>query len=161
MFSVQRSAGYVRISGASTAMAVVHRNDSRWRAREPGGRRSSRHRDRLVFARRTYDPDIYRFGAHGARRRGAIVSSFADFNASFSPDGSSHRLLFSLFWRDRERAVDIGVAAADGLAPQQLTRGMGELSGRHHAGLPRWPLRSRSVSRGVGRAAGISGRMED
>ena len=42
-------------------------------------------RDRLVFERRTIDMDIYRFGPT-APPRATIVSSYADFNASFSPD---------------------------------------------------------------------------
>ena len=49
-------------------------------------------RSRLVFARSTQVPNIYRY-TPGAAPQPTIVSSFPDFNASFSPDGS--RIVFA------------------------------------------------------------------
>ena len=85
-------------------------------------------RNRLVFDRLTYDPDIYRFSLR-APPRATIVSSFADFNASFSPDGT--RIVYASS-RSGD-AGDIWVAAADGSGPQRLT---GDMAGAHAS--PQW-----------------------
>jgi Tol biopolymer transport system component len=81
-----------------------------------------------VFDRLTDDPDIYRFSLT-APPRATIVSSFADFNASFSPDGT--RIVYAST-RSGDSG-DIWVAAADGSGPQRLT---GDLAGAHAA--PQW-----------------------
>jgi Tol biopolymer transport system component/DNA-binding winged helix-turn-helix (wHTH) protein len=81
-------------------------------------------KDRLVFARSTYDTDVYRFEPNAAA--GPVnASSFPDFQPTFSPDGT--RIAFSSA-RSGE-AVEIWVAAADGSVPRQLTRDLGRFQG--------------------------------
>ena len=93
-------------------------------------------RNRLVFERRTIDPDIYRFGPTGPPRA-TIVSSFPDFNASFSPDGA--RIVYA---SSRSGGMaDIWVADADGSTPRQLTHD----PSRFHAA-PRWSPDGRAIA---------------
>ena len=87
---------------------------------------ASRHR--LIFGRISNSMDIHRFGPDGISQA-AIVSSFPDINASFSPDG--RRIVFAS-GRSGE-AYQIWVAAADGSEPHQLTRDMGGVQAS-----PRW-----------------------
>jgi Tol biopolymer transport system component len=93
-------------------------------------------RDRVVFERRTLDADIYRFGP-SAPVRPTIASTFADFNASFSPDGT-HIVHAS---SRSGRMADIWVSGADGSGPQQLT---GDMIGFHAA--PRWSPNGRAIA---------------
>jgi eukaryotic-like serine/threonine-protein kinase len=85
-------------------------------------------RDRLVFARLGDTMDVYRIEP-GAAPRATIVSSFADFQAAFSPDG--HRIAFCSA-RSGE-TVEIWLAADDGSAAQQLTHNIGRFQEA-----PRW-----------------------
>ncbi len=115
-----------------------HRPPERLEVAGTGSRRPATvaSRDRLVFERRTLDPDIYRFGS-AAPPRATIASSFADFNSSFSPDGA--RIVYA---SSRSGGMaDIWVVAADGSAPQQLTR---DMSGYHAA--PRWSPDGRAIA---------------
>ena len=112
-------------------------------ARKPAIVRS---RHRLVFERWIHDPDIYLFKPQ-APPRAAIATSFADFNASFSPDGT--RIVYASA-RSGETS-DIWVSAGDGSAPQQLTR---ENSGFNAA--PRWAPDGRGIAFVSRRANGQS-----
>jgi Tol biopolymer transport system component len=103
-------------------------------------------RDRLVFERRIIDPDIYRVGAVGPPRA-TIVSSFPDFNASFSPDGT--RIVYA---SSRSGGMaDIWVADADGSTPRQLTHDPSRLDAA-----PRWSPDGRAIAFASRGAAGES-----
>jgi Tol biopolymer transport system component/DNA-binding winged helix-turn-helix (wHTH) protein len=77
-------------------------------------------KDRLVFTRFRYDVDIYRAGREDDPRPVA-VSSFADLQPAFSPDGG--RIAFCS--SRAGEAVEIWIAAADGSGTHQLTNGPG------------------------------------
>ena len=93
-------------------------------------------RDRLAFARTSGDVDLYRFVA-GRPPDVVAASTFPEMEAELSPDG--HRLAFtSAHSADR---LQIWVSAADGSAPQQLTRGVPALGHRAgHRTVARSPL---------------------
>ena len=92
--------------------------------------------NRLVFERRVHDPDIYLFKPNSLPRA-VITTSFADFNASFSPDGT--RIVYASS-RSGETA-DIWVSAADGSTSRQLTH---EKSAYNAA--PRWSPDGRAIA---------------
>jgi Tol biopolymer transport system component len=83
---------------------------------------------RLVFQRRRWDPDIWRYHMNGGMEP-FIVSSLRDSAPQFSPDGT--RIAFE---SNRSGEVEeIWVAQADGSKPVQMTNGLGR-----HQGTPRW-----------------------
>jgi serine/threonine protein kinase/WD40 repeat protein len=95
-------------------------------------------RDRLVFSQGQglWNYHIYRF-APGRPAEPVLASTFADFNASFSPDGG--RVAF-----ETERSGEtheIWLANADGSSPSQLTRGPGLAQGS-----PRWSPDGRRIA---------------
>jgi serine/threonine protein kinase len=105
------------------------------RARHPAIAAS---RDRLVFSQdqSLTNYDIYRL-APGRPAEPVLASTFADYNASFSPDG--RRLAF-----ETERSGEtheIWLADADGSSPTQLTRGPGLAQGS-----PRWSPDGRRIA---------------
>jgi eukaryotic-like serine/threonine-protein kinase len=84
--------------------------------------------NRLAFQRNLQDFDIWRYRVGGSSEP-LIVSSLAEYNAQFSPDGS--RIAFE---SDRSgESEEIWVAEADGSKPVQMTHNLG-----HHQGSPRW-----------------------
>ena len=92
--------------------------------------------NRLAFARRLYDMDVYRFEA-GGPARAVLTSTFGETEPRWSPDG--RRLAFcSARSGDRN---EIWVAAADGTAAQQLTHGPGSSQGS-----PSWSPDGRSIA---------------
>jgi serine/threonine protein kinase len=93
-------------------------------------------RDRLVFSQELTNYDIYRFEA-GRPVKPVLASTFADYNANFSPDG--RRVAFET---DRSGEThEIWLANADGSNPSPLTRGPG-LS----QGTPRWSPDGRRIA---------------
>ncbi len=80
--------------------------------------------DRLAFVQMSTDVDIYRFEA-GQPVEAFLVSSFSDYNPSFSPDG--RRIAFES-GRSGE-SHEIWLADADGSNLVQLTRGPGVWQG--------------------------------
>jgi Tol biopolymer transport system component/predicted Ser/Thr protein kinase len=76
-------------------------------------------RDRLVYGRVTDDYDIYRVGATGSGHA-FNRSSFPDFQAAYSPDGTQIAFC-SVRSGDMSR---VWVARADGSEPRQLTSDM-------------------------------------
>jgi eukaryotic-like serine/threonine-protein kinase len=93
-------------------------------------------RDRLVFARVGDNMDVYRIQP-GTTPRANTTSSFAEFQAAFSPDG--RRLAFCSS-RSGE-SVEIWVAAADGSDARQLTHGPGRFQEA-----PRWSPEGRTIA---------------
>jgi Tol biopolymer transport system component len=83
---------------------------------------------RVVFSRMLWDPDIWRYHVGGGMEP-LIVSSLADYNPQFSPDGN--RIVFESS-RSGENQ-EIWVAQADGSKPVQMTNRLGR-----HQGSPRW-----------------------
>ena len=81
-------------------------------------------RNRLAFARRTYDMDVYRFQA-GRPARAVLTSTFGETEPRWSPDGQ--RLAFCSARSGDQN--EIWVAAGDGTAAQQLTHGPGSSQG--------------------------------
>ena len=77
-------------------------------------------RDRLVFERKVLTLGVYRVRP-GHMPQPLLVSSVADFDPQFSPDG--RRLAFAS--RRSGEAVEIWAASADGSSPHQLTHGPG------------------------------------
>jgi Tol biopolymer transport system component len=78
---------------------------------------------RLVFSRSLVDYDIWRYHMNGGMESAVeplIVSSAAEYNPQFSPDGT--RIAFA---SDRSGQAEIWVAQADGSRPVQLTHGPG------------------------------------
>ena len=84
--------------------------------------------NRLVFHKLLRDYDIWRYRSDDGMKP-LLVSSLADYNPQFSPDGT--KIAFSSS-RSGE-AIEVWVAQADGSKPVQMTR----LLGRHQ-GTPRW-----------------------
>jgi Tol biopolymer transport system component len=77
--------------------------------------------DRLIFTRSIQDTDIYRFRP-GQAAEPVAQSSVFDGNARYSADG---RWIAFCSTRSAD-AMEIWIAAADGSAPRQLTRGPGK-----------------------------------
>jgi eukaryotic-like serine/threonine-protein kinase len=91
--------------------------------------------DRLVFSEELTNKDIYRFEA-GRPVAPVLASTFADYNACFSPDG--RRVAFET---DRSGEThEIWLADADGSNPSPLTRGPGLSQGS-----PRWSPDGRRI----------------
>ena len=84
--------------------------------------------NRLVFTRLLRDYDIWRYRT-GVGVEPLIMSSLADYNPQFSPDGT--RIAFESS-RSGE-AEEIWVAQGDGSQPVQMTNRLGR-----HQGTPRW-----------------------
>jgi Tol biopolymer transport system component len=81
-------------------------------------------KDRLAYSRQSYDMDVYRFQV-GQPSRPVLTSTIGETEPRWSPDG--RRLAFcSARSGDRN---EVWLAAADGSAPQQLTRGPGSSQG--------------------------------
>jgi serine/threonine protein kinase len=92
--------------------------------------------NRLIFSRRLRDYDIWRYRT-GDGIEPLIMSSLADYNPQFSPDGT--RIAFESS-RSGE-AEEIWVAQADGSQPVQITNRLGR-----HQGTPRWSPDSRWIA---------------
>jgi Tol biopolymer transport system component len=84
--------------------------------------------NRLVFSRRLFDLDIWRYHMNGGMEP-FIVSSLRDSSPEFSPDGT--RIAFDS--SRSEETLEIWVAQADGSNPIQMTNRLGR-----HQGTPRW-----------------------
>jgi dipeptidyl aminopeptidase/acylaminoacyl peptidase len=84
-------------------------------------------RSRLAFSRLPYDVDIYKV-ERGRQPQAVALSSLADLQAAFSPDG--RRIAFSSS-RSGE-ALEIWVADSDGANPRQITHGPGRWQGSPH-----------------------------
>jgi Tol biopolymer transport system component len=93
-------------------------------------------KDRLAFSRQSYDMDVYRFQV-GEPARPVLTSTLGETEPRWSPDG--RRLAFCSA-RSGDRP-EIWLAAADGSAPQQLTRGPG--SGQ---GSPNWSPDGKTIA---------------
>jgi Tol biopolymer transport system component len=92
--------------------------------------------DRMAFARRSVDADIYRLDVGGAAAP-LIESSFVDAGPQYSPDG--RRIAFESM---RSGDVhEIWLAEADGSRLARLTRGPGR-----HQGSPRWSPDGRTIA---------------
>ncbi len=83
--------------------------------------------NRLVFSRNNPDADIWRYHLSGGMEP-LVVSSLADYNPQYSPDGSK-----ILFQSSRSGDDEIWVAQADGSQPVQLTIRVGR-----HQGAAKW-----------------------
>jgi serine/threonine protein kinase/Tol biopolymer transport system component len=84
--------------------------------------------NRLIFSRNLQDFDIWRHRVGGVAEP-LIVSSLAETNPQFSPDGS--RIAFES--NRSGESEEIWVAQADGSKPVQMTNNLGR-----HQGSPRW-----------------------
>ncbi len=92
--------------------------------------------DRLVFSQDLSNPDIYRFEP-GRPAEPVLASTFAEYNAQFSPDG--RRVAFET--QRSDEGHEIWLANADGSEPSRLTRGPGISQGT-----PRWSPDGRRIA---------------
>jgi serine/threonine protein kinase len=97
---------------------------------------TARSRDRLVFTRLEWVPDIYRLQPGGSPTP-LLRSRFGEVFPQYSPDG--RRLAFQS--GRAGGAPEIWLAEADGSNPVRLTRGPGQ-----YQGSPRWSPDGRSIA---------------